>query len=745
MDQATSQPVIKFGPYLVDMRAGELRKNGTRIRLQEKPLRVLAALAEQQGQVVTREELKKRLWPGDTFVDFETGLNTAVSKLREALSDNAEKPRYIETMPRRGYRFLAPVEIVNSNGRGAASFASGSLDGASSSGSRNITVSSAIPGATEFPAGKLGYSEKQSVEKQIERIRSASANWIRGTIAAAALLLAAVVWWLTPLADPRITDIFAVTQTGRQDYLVRPATDGARIFYVQRAGDHYDLMQASVNGGEAQKLDAPFPNTLVWDVSQDGSKYLITSFLSRGEPSPLWSWPATGGPPVKIGDITSGSATFSPDGKRIAYHLHNDLLTANTDGTGVRKLATFPDEPDSPVWSPDGLTIRFVRNDPQRSTGEIWEIAPDGRNLRPVLPGWQNLPKQCCGTWTPDGRYFIFVEYSQSFPRMYILREKKEWWRRSPRGPFLLAAEATGSWSPLVGRDGTRVYYYGIGLQSELQILDVATQQYSAVLNEKHAAMLSVSRDGQRVAYIQVPSGVLWTSGFDGSAPRQIHLPGMHGAFPRFSSDNKLIALTEHKDGEPENVYIVSAEGGTPQPAVPNVSGMSDPDWSPDGSRLVVDRDLHSQQPQQPGSALAFLDLKTSQITNVPGSEDLHQPRWSPDGRHIAAVGGKRADLRVFEISSRRWTTLATGKSLSYAIWTADSANLYYQDILAPGQPLYRVQVATGSQTLVASFQKVLDSGIQRCIFVALSPTGAPVMAFDRSYSDIYGARLLLP
>src|SRR5271156_996761 len=113
MDLAPSPPTIKFGPYVVDLRAGELRKLGAKIRLQEKPLQLLAALAERSGELVTREDLRRRLWSGDTFVDFETGLNTAVSKLRDALSDSAENPRYIETIPRRGYRFLFPVELGN--------------------------------------------------------------------------------------------------------------------------------------------------------------------------------------------------------------------------------------------------------------------------------------------------------------------------------------------------------------------------------------------------------------------------------------------------------------------------------------------------------------------------------------------------------------------------------------------------------------------------------------------------------
>ena len=110
MEPATTSPTVRFGAYSLDLRAGELRKGGSRIRLQEKPLRVLALLTERPGELVTREELKRRLWPEDTFVDFETGLNTAVSKLRDALSDSADKPRYIETIPRRGYRLIIPVE-----------------------------------------------------------------------------------------------------------------------------------------------------------------------------------------------------------------------------------------------------------------------------------------------------------------------------------------------------------------------------------------------------------------------------------------------------------------------------------------------------------------------------------------------------------------------------------------------------------------------------------------------------------
>jgi DNA-binding winged helix-turn-helix (wHTH) protein len=102
--------IIRFAIFEVDLAAGELRKSGTRIRLQEQPFQILVYLLDRAGEVVTREELRQKLWPADTFVDFDHSLNTAVNKLREALGDSASSPRYVETLARRGYRFLAPVD-----------------------------------------------------------------------------------------------------------------------------------------------------------------------------------------------------------------------------------------------------------------------------------------------------------------------------------------------------------------------------------------------------------------------------------------------------------------------------------------------------------------------------------------------------------------------------------------------------------------------------------------------------------
>src|SRR5271168_4381375 len=103
---------LRFGVFEVDLSAGELRKNGTRIRLQEQPFQVLSALLQNAGQVVTRDELREKIWPADTFVDFDHSLNSAVNKIREALGDSASSPRFVETLARRGYRFIAPVDGI---------------------------------------------------------------------------------------------------------------------------------------------------------------------------------------------------------------------------------------------------------------------------------------------------------------------------------------------------------------------------------------------------------------------------------------------------------------------------------------------------------------------------------------------------------------------------------------------------------------------------------------------------------
>jgi DNA-binding winged helix-turn-helix (wHTH) protein len=129
---------VRFDVFEVDLRAGELRRDGRRIKLQEQPFRVLSLLLQRTGEAVTREELRERLWPVDTFVDFDHGLNSAVARLREALRDSAEKPRFIETIAKRGYRFIGQIEADKDSERSSADAA------APTSGGRERLISTRI-------------------------------------------------------------------------------------------------------------------------------------------------------------------------------------------------------------------------------------------------------------------------------------------------------------------------------------------------------------------------------------------------------------------------------------------------------------------------------------------------------------------------------------------------------------------------------------------------------------------------
>src|ERR1700757_1224737 len=117
MESPAPNPVVRFGTYEVSLQSGEVRKAGLRIRVQQQPMKLLEILLEHPGEVVTREELRSRVWPNDSFGDFDQALNIAVGKLRSALGDSAENPRFIETLPKRGYRFIADVSVVDTDAR----------------------------------------------------------------------------------------------------------------------------------------------------------------------------------------------------------------------------------------------------------------------------------------------------------------------------------------------------------------------------------------------------------------------------------------------------------------------------------------------------------------------------------------------------------------------------------------------------------------------------------------------------
>lgn len=208
---------VRFKTFELDLSSRELRRNSVRLKLQGQPLEVLAMLLERPGEVVTREEMRRRLWSGDAFVDFEHSLNSAVRRLREALGDNAEDPRFVETLPRLGYRFIASVQTEAH----AAAKTPSPLNG------QGVL-------AAELPTDIGHNSHHVPVSAPSPSVASRTRSYIRllGLAAAVIAVLAIallVTWWRIPPAVPVVESIVQLTDDGLPKGVI--ATDGARIYF----------------------------------------------------------------------------------------------------------------------------------------------------------------------------------------------------------------------------------------------------------------------------------------------------------------------------------------------------------------------------------------------------------------------------------------------------------------------------------------------------------------------------------
>jgi len=288
---ATNPRIVQFGLFELDLDARELRKSGVRIKLQEQPFQILSMLLERPGTVVTREELQRKLWPGDTFVDFDLSLNSAVKKLRQALNDDSENPRFVETLYRRGYRFIGPV---NGTAKSNADQIELEQSPASAAPPEPVLTQAAFPLST--PTRRF---------------------LVYGTVALLLILAAVVVYRLIPSQPPRVLGFTQVTHDGL--FKLGIFSDGERLYFPELQGDHFVVSQVSVAGGEASTLPTPFANVLIGGVTPNGSALVVRSFQGTGKGLETWNLPLPSGPPRRMGDLLVDSVAWSPDGNQAVF------------------------------------------------------------------------------------------------------------------------------------------------------------------------------------------------------------------------------------------------------------------------------------------------------------------------------------------------------------------------------------------------------------------------------------------
>jgi eukaryotic-like serine/threonine-protein kinase len=580
-------------------------------------------------------------------------------------------------------------------------------------------------------------------------------KWAMAAAGAAAILVTAFGYFLArPLPAPRVLGSTQITSDGGDKLdsyrsqgiaTLGPApyplvSDGSRLYWVEAAYPGWKLAQAAAAGGRTVPVAASLQNTVIMDIAPDRSELLVGSFVGSEEEMPLWVLPIPGGIPHRLGNLLGHDAAWSPNAQQVVYVNGRDLDLAKSDGTALRKLTTVEGAPWWPRWSPDGSVVRFSVADTKTSSISLWQVSADGSYLHPLLPGWNNPPAECCGNWTGDGEYFIFRATRGAKSNIWALREKGPWFRRASSEPVQLTVGPMGFYDPLPSPDGRKIFVIGETESAVLERYDANSGQSAPYLPGISAESVDFSRDGQWIAYIGYPNSTLWRSKVDGSEPMQLTFPPMDSALARWSPDGKTIAFTAGLPGKPWRVYLISAEGGAPEPVTSGECNEGDPGWSADGHSLVFGCMFGSVTP---GSMIHVLDLRTHQTTTLPGSQGLYSPRWSPDGRHIAALTADSRKLMLFDAESAKWQVWAE-LPIGFPSWSQDGKYLYFDTVSAVDPAIYRLRIGDHTPEHVLSLK-----GLRRAVgfagWIGLAPDGSLLLPRDVGTQEIYALEMAAP
>lgn len=569
----------RFGTFELDREAAELRKRGIRVKLQDQPYRILCLLLDNRGEVVARETLCTTLWPDDTFVEFERSLNAAIAKLRQALGDSAENPRFIETVARRGYRFIAPVELDRDT-----------------------------PEPAPEPEAKLP-------------VIVTGRRWGRMIAAGfvAVGLGAALAVWLaqrrhsTNYPDLRVTSL--TTDPGMQ---IQPSfsPDGSRVAYAWNGPKEntFGIYVKLIGSGDPVRITIVSSSYFSPAWSPDGRR--ITALRDAGAQEAIVLMPASGGQTVELTrfpkpSLGAGSCTWFPILTNCGYPPSGSLLAWSPDGkylftsggraaesppviirvsveTGEQYPMTAPHrggEGDvGPAVSPDGRALAFIRANGSASA-EIFLIPlseaalPAGPPRQLTFDGTQVDPP----AWTPDGRELLFASDRGG---------RRSLWRVPASGagkPVRCSGAGENAYGVAISPRGQQLVY---GQRNESRNLwkipvraGVGAEPVRVTTTTKRDTWAHCSPDGRRIVFESDRSGVheIWVCDANGSNAFQLTNfgKGWSGS-PRWSPGGMSVAFDSNIGGS-WDIYVIRGEGGRPIRLTMNPATDAIPTWSRDG------------------------------------------------------------------------------------------------------------------------------------------------------------------
>ena len=682
---------VHFGVFEVDLATGELRKQGLRIRLQEQPFAVLAALLEHPGEVVTREDLIARLWPDGTVVDFDRGLNAAVTRLRQALSDSAETPRYVETVARRGYRFVGMLETT----------------------------------ATPAPP------------KRPRRF-----PWPAAAAISAIVMAGAGYWLIAGRSDPTEPSWTVAPLTTEPGYEQHASfsPDGRQVTFQWGRGEGGPRVYVKLVGpGDPIRLTSATHAEYGPAWSPDGKLIAFLRDLDAGTAG-IYVIPALGGVERKVAETPAASfwalgnplrrLDWTPDNRHLVvsgpdWHGRMErLLLVSVDSGEKRWLtAESPDKEAAdrePAVSPDGRTLAFVRG--VLTSSESIYLLPLKADLSPAgeprLLGPGRNP-----AWTPDGRELVYRPLRVYVAGLALIG-------LGGGKPRPLRTLGNDSFLPTVSRTGRLAFSRGTRDINIWRQELTATPPPAVALVSSTAldAEARYSPDGARIAFQSDRSGhaEIWTCAGDGA--RCTQLTAFNGAFitgtPRWSPDGKTIAFDSAAEGR-FNIYTIDAGGGPVRRLTSEPAAGAIPSWSNDGkwiyySSPATGRNEIWRVPSQGGAPV--------QVTRNGGLVAFE----SPDGAALYFTKTENdATLWKSGLDGSGETAVVQGVAHRGFAVTADS--VYYLRVDRTGETIRRFRFATGEDTRIAGLAKTAYLGL------ALSPDGRYLLysQIDQQGSDL--------
>ena len=588
---ANTDRTWRFGVFEVDTRREELRRSGALAKLRDQSFRILVYLLEHSGEIVTREELRQVLWPSDTFVDFDHSLNTAMMKLRDALGDVADAPVYIETIPRRGYRFIAPV----------------------TKSTEPITqTSQASPAVSPWPVNDAAPATVQSSTP-------AGRSFFQHRAALLLLLLLVITTALVGYvfmfrssarrtnSDRKLLGTIPITSAAGDAISPVFSPDGREIAYVWDGADRkgYDIYVQLVSADLPLRLTY-HPLGLVgppaW--SPDGSQ--IAFERCDGKHDGVYAVPALGGDERQL----TTAACYYTLPNPVAWMANGDdiLMVDHCTPNGrfgvvdlalasgqKRCLTNGRSEKDDIGWgfalSPDASTVAFGKTGGALCC-DVYKVAVNGGQIQQLTfeghTGCNTLGEFGCSglMWTPDGRSIVYVNTRSSLPALF----------RVPLNGGTSEPETT---YPAIGSftaDGTHFIYSQHSSSDPPAIWRASLSSPAGSLRDKSKIIDSQfpemdaqpSPDGSRIVWMSLRTGAeeIFVSDSDGHHQTQITRLGRYSGTPRWSPDGKWIAFDSYIAARNIQIFVVDAEGRNLHPLIAEPFDCAVPSWSRDGKSV---------------------------------------------------------------------------------------------------------------------------------------------------------------